>query len=144
MTHSNTFIYDDLYHDKTIKEHIKLNETTVCPLSRVQRGGGFAFFTRLLVGVAELRGIKHHNFFANGLNSLLQYKGMPRPPQFDHEESKRNLVEANKRVGAKKVGLTQLLTKEKLAELRPRRKFVLDLKQCLPLFFSWRGEVEID
>ena len=34
----------------------------------------------------------------------------------------------SKQAGAKRVGLTQLLTEEELAKLRPRRKFVLDLE----------------
>ena len=59
---------------------------------------------------------------------MLQYKGMRLPPQFDLEEPQHKQVAASKQVGAKRVGLTQLLTEEELAKLRPRRKFVLDLE----------------
>eukprot|EP01048_Picozoa_sp_COSAG05_P003057 COSAG05_NODE_136_length_16902_cov_21.052312_10_plen_199_part_00 len=109
------------------KESIQLNGIAICPLSGV-RGGAFAFFTKCLVGVAEVNEIRRRKFVANGLNNLDQFKGMPQHPHLGTEEAMSMHREATRWWGAKQVGLWHMLTEEERAELRPRRKFVVDME----------------
>lgn len=72
--------------------------------------------------------IKRRKFVANGLNTddQVYFKGMPRPTQWDTEEATRMHREGSRRACAKRAGLRHMLTEEERAELRPRRKFVVD------------------
>ena len=127
VTHPDTVVYDDLCYEEMVKENIQLNGIAICPLSGV-RGGPFAFFTKCLVGVAEVNEIRRHKFVANGLNTLEQFKGMPQLPHLGTEEATRNRQEGSRRAGAKRARLRHMLTEEERAELRPRRKFVVDME----------------